>query len=97
MVAWHYSLDAPMHPPGDFFQDVLRAMARADGFNWLRLEAAYPVHAQLMSMVKNDQDGRGKAMVEALARIAILGPPAPVVACACHNGLDDQCESHRDR
>lgn len=67
MVAWHFSLDAPFYPPGDFFQQLLDTMSRADRYNFMRLEQAYPIHAQMINLVRSD-DPRGKAIVEAIAR-----------------------------
>lgn len=68
MVAWKFSLDAPFYPPGDFYQTLLDAMVRADPYNFRRLEQGFPIHAQLLNLARQD-DPRGKAMVEALARI----------------------------
>lgn len=68
MVAWAFSLDAPHYPPGDFYQGLLHNMQQADRTNFIRLEQAYPIHAQLLDLVRSD-DPRGKAIVEAIARI----------------------------
>lgn len=70
MVSWQFSLDTVCYPPGDFFQQLLDTMVRADRINRVRLEQAYPIHMQMIDLARSE-DPRGKAIVEAIARIGL--------------------------
>lgn len=68
MVSWHFSLEIPCYPPGDYFKTVLEALTRADPIQFHRMQNAYPIHALFVNMVQGG-DPRGVEIVKAIARI----------------------------